>query len=278
MSGLGISSVRKGRTRAESTRPRILHVFAILSGLSGLFGVTNWIRTSEPLWFVLAAPFVLLLLLIAPFAVWKETDQERQRQIAKVEKLEEEQKPKVSVALHDGYREFPGQHEHLLWAELRVSNLSPTVALRDVEVSIIDMKEVMEKQDNPLTFSVMPLILWDFSPFNLLWSASGGQPSAQRTINPGASQTVLVAYSDDSNGPPGTINSSGVKRPLPVETKLTIRITSRDSASWLGEFYIRCHGKYVRSYQDALQGHATNPRFEFTEWKAWEIGKKIQNS
>ena len=195
----------------------------------------------------------------------------------------------LSVIAQAGRREF-GVGPHLMWASLEISNSNPRRALTDVQVRVVDCEKVEQalqlvevteepglqrSEVVPNTFKVLGQILGDWIPVHILWDPN---QSVATTIPPAASRTIVVAFSDDSNGPPGIINDR-THTHLHVENRITVEVSSPDMAAWKGQFFIRCHPQYVygdwaQGMSMAIAGLGTPARFEFERWEDWSSTRR----
>jgi hypothetical protein len=96
-------------------------------------------------------------------------------------------------------------------------------------------------------------------------------------IPPSATRTALIAYSDDSNGPPGIFNSPVSPKPLLIGggQKIRIEVTASNSATWSGEFYIECHGNYLHAKTEDLPQYTEPSTIEFIGWDEWQSDKVV---
>jgi hypothetical protein len=171
------------------------------------------------------------------------------------ERLNEERVPGMTAASRTGLHSL-GIGAHLMWAELEVYNTSPTLPLADVRVRVVDSECIFQDQDNPDLYKNLGHELNDWSPITLRWAQSD---YITAIISGGASRTLLVAFSDDSNGPPAVFNDLDHTR-CSLESKITLEISSPNSATLHSSYFIQCHGNYVGG---------PSARFEFVPWEGW---------
>jgi len=179
--------------------------------------------------------------------------------------LKEERIPRFGVTPSAGRRQYDWEHEHLMWAELRVKNTSPTTPLNDVEVKIAGCLYVLPSQDAEGSH----LIVHNYPSWNptaVYWSERDTNPSQFKlSIPPGSTKTVLVAFQDNSNG--GTAVFNAPTYPLVIGgAEVEVEITSPNSPIWVGRFYLECHPNYLGGKQS---------HFEFVEWDKWEATRNI---
>jgi hypothetical protein len=206
--------------------------------------------------FVTLATVVFLAFLAA--APYRQRNEARDR----VERLDDERIPRMTLSPRAG-RASHGSHAHLMWAELDVTNLSPVLPLKDVEVRITDLKDEAQLKN------VGP----DWRPWNALqivWSPTNAEPNQFRlTIPPGETRSALIAYSDDSNGPPAVFASphAGGRRLTSGPHQMTVRVSSPDSTPRQGAFYIECHPNYLTHLGgNQYSLHGPPATMELEEW------------
>lgn len=171
---------------------------------------------------------------------------------------DKEKKPNIVAKPHGGRRLHRGEHENLLWAELRVTNSSSTEPLGAVEVCITDCILVSERHDNPNEYVFVRLSDWN--PARVYWSIRDINPhQLSATLAPGETKTALIAFQDNPNGGSAFFNTA-TKPSIAQGAKIEIEISSVGSGLWRGEFYIHCH-----------PNHLDGPRatFEFTQFGDW---------
>lgn len=95
--------------------------------------------------------------------------------------------------------------------------------------------------------------MWDQSPITLRWAQAD---SDTIDVPGGAARTVLVAFSDDSNGPPAVFNDPA-HTPCPLELKIMMEISSSSSAALHGYYFIQCRPNYLGG---------ASAQFEFVAW------------
>ena len=173
----------------------------------------------------------------------------------RVHELEEERVPTISTVAHTGLRSV-GIGAHLMWEELEVGNTSPTQPLENTQVRIISCDHIAPAQDLPGVYKNLGAFMWDWSPITLQWAQSA---SDTVVIPGGVSRTVLVAFSDDSNGPPAVFNDSNHTR-CSLELKIEVEVSSPSSATLHSSYFIQCHPNYWGGQ---------SARFEFMPWEEW---------
>jgi hypothetical protein len=155
-------------------------------------------------------------------------------------------------------------YDHLMWASIGVGNTNPIFTLFDVEIRIINaMKVLPAKKDMLGTISLLDLSPWN--PIHILWP----ERKLKANISPQSEWQALVAFSDDSNGPPAILNTSASTiQSLLGGHKIGIEISSTNCTVWKGEFYIECRPN--------ISG--IEPSFEFKEWDKWLKEKDISHT
>lgn len=207
----------------------------------------------------------------APMRIEKDVKCERKKEVDKLnielqeskqrlQWLEEERIPRIIAKPYSGRRQWEHEHEHLMWAELQVTNLSPSQGLNDVEVRVVSCVHIVEHQDTPDNYMLVDLLGW--SPTGVYWSERDAPPHQLKcAIPPNSTRNALVAYQNNSNGITTIFNSPISPNPIiVVGARIEIEVSSPDSALWEGAFYIQCHPNYVGG------ARAT---FEFVEWETW---------
>lgn len=175
-------------------------------------------------------------------------------------KWEDEKRPRITVSPHSGRRQEDWQHQHLMWAELEVENTSISLPLKDVEVKVAEVIDILPKQDVPNEYFLYPV--QQLSPMGICWSERFASPNQlSLTIPPSSAKSALVAFSGDSNGGKIVFNAHTSPKPLQIDgARIQIEVSSPDCAPWQGSFYIQCHPNYT---------NGTRARFEFVEWGRW---------
>jgi len=217
------------------------------------------------------------LFFFAMFCVWIVATASapiKQRNEARLQarKLEQERVPHISVEPYGGRRTWEWEHEHLMWAELHVTNTSPSLVLNDVAVRIVGCLDIAE--ETPGNYVLFEVHRWN--PTSVYWSIrEASSDQLKLPIPPNTKRAALVAFSDDSNGPPAVFNAPTHDRPLLFGgARIEIEVSSPDSAPWKGLFYIQCHPNYV---SDIPLGR-TLATFEFVTWKTWTANHNVINS
>lgn len=215
-------------------------LWSILLGTVSLGGLSSswWVpQPAALLWTFLA----LLIIAFAPYRVWEKAQ-------TRVDELEEEQVPRVSLTPRAG-RASHGSHPHLMWAELDVTNLSPTLSLPDVEVRITDLKsETQLEYGDRVGYP-------EWNALQVTWSPTNAVPDQFRlTIPPGETRSALIAYSDDSNGPPAVFASphAGARLLRSGPNRMEVSVSSPNAARCRGVFYIECHPNYATRLEGGL--------------------------
>ena len=167
---------------------------------------------------------------------------------ARLKTLEAERIPQVEVRPTSDRRDFPYEHEHLMWAEIEVKNTSSNKTLENVSVQIVNLQNVMHKQGG----SDKDFLIVDGFPSwrvaGICWSERfASPPQLRQSLDPGQTKIALIAFCDDSNGGTAVFNTLNNPKPrlVMVGAKIQVIITSHDSSMWEGEFYIECHPNYL---------------------------------
>ena len=183
-------------------------------------------------------------------------------------RLENEHVPTISAIHKTGEGRF-GVGAHLMWAELEVKNTSRPRPLTKAQARIVRCESLAPDQDNPDEFKNLGHALWDWSPITLTWAQSD---SESVNIPGGASRTVLIAFSDISSGPPAVFNDNS-RTQCSDELKITVEISSPDTATWHASYYIQCQPKMVRGYED--RQWIEDAHFEFAPWEEWTATRTV---
>jgi len=251
--GEGVFAVGGGTWLAQIAplnTPTVEIVFrSVMGGLAGL---------------LIAVLFIFLCCIFR--APYKQRDEARIRN----QTLEEERIPKFKVEPHTGKRSWDNENPHLMWAELRVTNTSPVVTLRNVEVQIATQLDILEYieggRDAPIKLQLYDRGVW--SRVSVLWSALEVTSSTTKiNIPPGATKVALLAFQNDSNGGKTIYNAPTSPKPMSFQgAKIEVEVNSEDSALWKESYYIECHPNYT---------DGTLARFEFVEWSKWLTTHKL---
>lgn len=168
--------------------------------------------------------------------------------------------------------------EHLIWAELSVENLSGSV-LKDVSVRVVSHVRLMERQDDAGTIVPGEYVEFtdeEWTPITVLWSQRDSiPPHVNVDIAPKARRSSIIAFSDDSNGPPPIFNSNPSTRVLSIDgARIEIELSASNSSPWRGTFFLQCHGQYVTGnwstgLKQAIAGLASPAQFQFEPWNKW---------
>ena len=199
--------------------------------------------------------------------------------LERVQALERERIPGFHIVPNGGNRQMDWDiTDHLMWAELRVTNTSPTVALRGVQVQVTDLSYVAQKlgagaKDEFVLLNEPE----DWHTLNVLWTMlETSSPQVKIDIPPGTTQTALVAFSDNPNGPPASLNAPNSPRSVHLSegAKIRLEVSSTNSALWGGDFFIHCHPRYVT----AVVPYHTMATIEFMTWEEWMANHKLTTS
>lgn len=180
-------------------------------------------------------------------------------------KWEKEKEPNMTVSPYSGRRQSDWEKtEHLMWAELRVTNTSPSQELKDVGVNIVTCLQIIEKSDSPNDYYLHELVDWN--PTSVYWSERNA-PSHQMSLSipPSATRIALVAFQNNSNGGQFNFNTSLCEWVV-RGAKIEVEISSPNSALLKRAFYIDCHGN--------IWG-GERAHFEFVEWGEWATSRNI---
>src|SRR4030042_1430830 len=258
----------------EGKEPLMAYPIIIISTGLALTGIVLTASMQTAIYLLALIPLFITIGVFAPHRLYINTQNDLQSKMEDVshrlEFLEKERIPHISVDVRGGHRSDNWEHEHLMWAELDVRNTSSSLPLNDVEVKVVNLLDIVEKQDEPGKYILFSLHKWN--PIQIYWSERNA-PAMQlkRDIPPNDVRTALIAFSDNSNGPPAVINTPTTSKPLlfSLGHKMDIEVSSPNSAIWKGEFYIECHGKYVMKEFP----YCTEATFEFEAWDKW-LSKK----
>jgi hypothetical protein len=183
----------------------------------------------------------------------------------RVQELENERVARLAVKPCTGRRQSDSPHEHLMWAELQVTNTSSSQRLEEVEVRVIRCLNIEEKPDKPNVYLLFDS--HDWNPSGIYWSERDANPTQLRlTIAPSATRSSLIAFQDDPNGGACTFNTRTHSVRI-GSCKIDMEVSSLNSAPWLGAFYIQCHPNYVGG---------SKAKFEFVEWDTWVANHNVE--
>jgi hypothetical protein len=217
--------------------------------------------------FGLAALAVIVLYFVvnfvrSPAKMDNEARSERADLLLRLQKLEDERVPKIAALAYPGLRES-GIGHHLMWAELDVKNTSPVQSLLNTQVRIIACETLEVSEDDSSVFKNLGNVLWErWSPISIRWLNSG---SCVADIPGGVSRTAIVAFSEDSNGPPAVFNDVAFTRCVGA-MKITVEVSSPSSAPYFQSYFIQCHPNYALG---------PSAHFEFLPWNEWELSHKV---
>ena len=199
----------------------------------------DWVRTVYqvlvPLGGVLAG--LLGVLLVALFsAPYRQRNEARER----VGVLEKERIPCIAVKPRAGRRQYGSEHEYLLWAELLVTNTSPSQSLSNVEVRLVRCQDVIFKEDSQGDYWLRPDYPAAWNPTSVYWSQRDASAhEIHVSLGPGGSKSALVAAQNNPNS--STLIFNSITSPQRVEpAKVDIEITSLESPPLKRSFYIEC--------------------------------------
>jgi len=180
-------------------------------------------------------------------------------------KWEKEKAPTIAVRPNSGRRQWDYEHQHLMWAELEITNTSYNLPLPDVEVRVASCLQLIEKQDEQGHYALYDMHNWNST--NVCWSERNAKPAQlSLLIPPGSTRNALIAFCDNSNGNWSIFNAPLIPKPQILNgAKIEIEVSSPDSALWKGEFYIKCHPNYAtKDFPYRIEA-----TFEFVEWQTW---------
>jgi len=172
--------------------------------------------------------------------------------------LEEERIPKIIAKPITGKRANYESNKNTCWAELKITNTSPSVPLMNVTVQIVELVQVYERQNEEgesmgVYSTHEPYPNW--SPSNVYWSERNTL-THQLTldISPNESKCAMVAFHGDNKPALGVLNTPTY--PIMLESKIVIEVTSPDSSRWREAYYIEYHSP-------------STDEFEFIAWDEW---------
>lgn len=160
--------------------------------------------------------------LLAPYRICKDEKDELNTKLCSVKQrtqiLEDERIPRIEVKTFCGKRSFDYENKHLMWAELRISNTSSSLPLKDVQVRIISVLEIISYIEGKEKVEKRDLYeRGNFSPVGISWSERDTYPPSVITeIPPSSMKAALVAFQDNSNGGDGILNSPVAPKPIIV--------------------------------------------------------------
>lgn len=215
--------------------------------------------------------WTLCIILFGMFCVWLKATisapiKQRNEVRNRVRELLKGTVPTITVNPVTGKRQpVWGRAEHLMWAELKVTNTS-LEELKDVQVNITKCLSLQEKQDSP---NQNDFIMFDFlklAPFCTYWSERQSQPRQMAIVIPsGATRSALIAFQDNPNG--GSFNFNTLNYNWTEGgVKIDVEISSHKAVLWRSELYIECHPNYLGGER---------AKFEFVEWGIWAANRSI---
>ena len=154
--------------------------------------------------------------------------------------LEDERIPCITAKPRAGRRQYGSEHEYLLWAELLVTNTSPSQSLSNVEVRLTRCQDVIFKQDSQGEYWLRPDYPAAWNPTSVYWSERDASAhEIHVSLGPGGSKSALVSAQNNPNSSTLIFNSiTSPQRDKPA--KVDIEITSLESAPLKRSFYIEC--------------------------------------
>jgi len=173
--------------------------------------------------------------------------------------LEEERVPKFAVEPFVGECSNYEKTELTAWADLKIENTSTSVPLSEVSVKIVELLLVCGGPNTGEgakgTYRLYePLTKWP--PASAYWSGRTGAPGQfSRPINPREAQYATIAFHRKNGSGLGEVNV--LSHPPLLESKITIEVSSPNSNTWKGDFYI------------AYQPKGMGDKFEFVDWESW---------
>ncbi len=229
-------------------------------------------------WIVALAGIILFLvfflsvftknLILAPSTEERELQNNLIEKGDRIKVLEDANIPKFDVRPRTDKRTSYEQTELTSWAELEIRNTSPSVDLADVNVKIVELVRVYEKQ-NEKGIGIGEYHLHEpypnWSPANVYWSGRTGTPHQfSRPINPGELQYATIAFHHKNGAGLGVFNNLN-HTPL-LECRIVVELSSSGSNSWQGIYYVAYHP-------------LRTDEFEFVEWHTWcESHKVVEKS
>ncbi len=150
-------------------------------------------------------------------------------------------------------------------AYLEVRNTG-NLALADIEVRVVDVLTVEEKQDNPCEHITFNLHEW--TPSLVYWSKKEADPPVLRMgIVKDGRRLALVAYSDQPQSQAWAFNTPGVQQVFVSEAKVTIQVSNKSDMLLERDYHIECHPQYP---------DRTGQRFDFEPWDVWERERPVK--
>lgn len=241
----------------------VVVVIALSGGLAATYASNGW-TTPQQAWFAAGVAITAGLLLgLATFFIYLAKAPYRQRNEVRreIEGIEAKRHTPLILSVRTG-RDDHHRHPHLMWAELDVYN-SSDVAIHGVEVRIEDLRDDQELDKN--TGEPIKRVQ-DWSPFHVVWSPRNAPLNQSQLIIPaGETRTTLIAYSDDSNGPPAlfaVVNEGpGNRRRLSSGMhRIEVRVSNPDTEPCVESFYLECHPNYLGGKRSHM---------EFERWQEW---------
>ncbi|MDO8473728.1 MAG: hypothetical protein Q7T05_07930, partial [Dehalococcoidia bacterium] len=171
--------------------------------------------------------------------------------------LEEERVPRFAVEPIVGQGSVYEKTELTAWADLAIKNTSTCVTLLDVSVKIVQSLLVCQGTDE-VPKGTYRLFKYDpeWSPYGVYWSGRTDIPRQfGRPIHPGEAEFATIAFHHQDSGALAVFNT--LAQTTMFESKITIEVSSPNSNTWKGDFYI------------AYQPKGMGDKFEFVDWESW---------
>lgn len=215
-------------------------------------------------WYWGLALIVFALLCAWLFAMANAPIKQRNEARAKVNGLEKEKEACIEV---NPLSCKPAAYERgtkTAWAALKVKNTSSGVDLENVSVQILELMQVIEKQDT----QGIGMGIYDmyeryprWTPANVYWDESNAMAKQfEIPIPRGATRVALIAFHLKDGPALGFLNTQTY--PHMMEYRIVIAISSSSMNTWQGVYYI----EYIPPGGD---------KFEFVEWNSWCEGRNV---
>ncbi len=211
-------------------------------------------------WVIPLSLWVLFLVLIVPYRLTSKYNRKWKEATQRVVELEEERIPKIIAVPITGNRARYEAVRYTAWAELKITNTSSSMPLNDVSVKIMELTQVLEKQDGRGSYFLHePYPSWN--PSNVYWSERNAQPKQLTlAISPNESKCALIAFHGELSPDLGIFNTPTY--PVMLESKIVIEVSSPNSETRRGVYYIEYHPP-------------TRDEFEFVEWDSWRESHNV---